>query len=140
MAQALQFLQVALTVFPEKPESDSCFSYARYDRTTLHYYEGLVFLRLGQPRLAWTAFSRIDEMKPPPPGRVRAEFLKQKAYTSLVLGNMIQTCIYLEAAVKATQEIDSDLAFSDAYSLYEHVLAVWGQEQRVRALARLFQR
>jgi transcriptional regulator with XRE-family HTH domain len=138
--EALQFLQIALTVFPAKPEEDPCFSYVRCDLTTIYLYEGLVFLRLGQPRLAWAAFSRIDELKPPPSERVRAEFLKHKAYTSLVLGNMTQTCIYLEAAVKAAQEISSDLAFSEAYTLYEHVLAIWGQEVRVRGLAKLFQR
>ncbi|HEV2654741.1 MAG TPA: hypothetical protein VGT82_07270, partial [Ktedonobacteraceae bacterium] len=75
-----------------------------------------------------------------PPERVRAEFLQQKAYTSCVLGNMVQSCIYLEAAARAAQGIESDLAFSEVYALYEHMLALWGQEPRVRALSRLFQK
>jgi tetratricopeptide (TPR) repeat protein len=105
----------------------------------LYLYQGLVFLRLGQPRLAWEAFSQIDELKPVPSERMRAEFLKYRAYTSLVLGNMIQCCIYLEAAVRAAQAIHSDLVFSEVYALYEHMLAIWGQEPRVKALATLFQ-
>ncbi len=136
--EALQFLQLAFAVFPAQPEDDPCFASARCDRSMLYLYEGLVFLRLGQPRLAWNAFAQVDELAPPE--RVRAEFLQQKAYTSCVLGNMIQSCIYLEAAARAAQGIESDLAFSEVYTLYEHMLALWGQEPRVRALSRLFQK
>ncbi len=139
-SEALQFLKLAFAVFPEAPESDSCIAYAQCDRSMLYFYQGLVLLRLGQPKLAWDAFAQIDELKPAPPERVRAEFLKQRAYTSLMLGNMIQCCIYLEAAAKAAQTIHSDLLFGDVYALYEHMLAIWGQEPRVRGLARLFQR
>jgi transcriptional regulator with XRE-family HTH domain len=138
--EALQFLQLAFAVFPAEPTYDPCFSYMRYERYMLYLYEGLVFLRLGQPKVAWDAFSRIDDLKPAPPERIRAEFLKHRAYTSMMLGNMVQSCIYLEAAAKAAQEIHSDLAFSEIYTLYEHMLALWGQEPRVRALALLFQR
>jgi transcriptional regulator with XRE-family HTH domain len=136
--EALQLLQLAFAVFPERPEDDLCFAYARCDRSMLYLYEGLVFLRLGQPRTAWNAFAQVDELAPPE--RVRAEFLQQKAYTSCVLGNMIQSCIYLEAAAKAAQGIESDLALSEVYTLYEHMLALWGQEPRVKALSRLFQK
>jgi tetratricopeptide (TPR) repeat protein len=138
--EALQFLKLAFAVFPPKPEEDTCFSYTQYDLTMLFLYEGMIFLRLGQPKHAWDAFTRIDEQKPTPPARLRAEFLKHRTYTSLVLGNMIQSCIYLEAAAKAAQAISSDLALSEIYVLYEHMLAMWGQEPRVRALAKLFQK
>ena len=137
--EALQFLKLAFLVFPPKPEDDACFAYTQYDLTMLFLYEGMVFLRLGQPKHAWDAFARVDERKPTPPARLRTEFLKHRAYTSFVLGNMIQSCIYLEAAAKAAQAISSDLVLSEIYMLYEHMLAMWGQEPRVRALARLFQ-
>ena len=136
--EALQFLQLAFAVFPEQPEDDPCFAYARCDRSMLYLYEGLVYLHLGQPRLAWDAFAQVEELTPPE--RVRAEFLKQKTYTSCILGNMVQSCIYLEAAAKAAKAIESDLAFSEVYTLYEHMLALWGQEPRVKALSRLFQK
>jgi transcriptional regulator with XRE-family HTH domain len=138
--EALQFLKLAFAVFPERLENEMHLSYAEGDRSMLYYYEGLIFLRMGQPKFAWDAFAEIDEMKPLPSPRARAEILKQKAYTSIILGNMTQSCIYLEAAAKAAQEIKSDLAFSEVYTLYEHMLAHWGQEPRVIALAQLFQR
>lgn len=138
--EALQFLQLASVIFPKKPEEEACFSYTQCDRSMLFLYEGLVFLRLGQPKLAWDAFAQVDDLRPKPPERTRAEFLLQKAYTSFVLGNMVQSCIYLEAATKAAQAIHSDLSFSQAYTLYEHMLALWGQESRVRGLSRLFQK
>jgi transcriptional regulator with XRE-family HTH domain len=138
--EALQFLQLAMAIFPDTPEEDTCSIYAYCDRSLLFLYEGLIFLRLGLPKRAWEAFSQVDNLKPTPPERVRAEFLKLKTYTSLMLGNMIQCCIYLEAAVRSAQEINSEMAFCDAYVLYEHMLVVWGQEPRVRSLARLFQR
>ena len=78
-------------------------------------------------------------MKPAPPERMRAEFLRYRAYTSLVLGNMTQSCVYLEAAARAAQAINSELAFSEIYTLFEDMLAIWGQECRVKGLAMLFQ-
>lgn len=138
-AEALQLLKLAMAVFPPRPEEDACIAYAQCDRSLLYLYQGLVFLRLGQSRLAWEAFSQVDEMKPAPPERMRAEFLRYRAYTSLVLGNMTQSCVYLEAAARAVQAINSDLATSQIYTLYEDMLAIWGQEPRVRGLAMLFQ-
>lgn len=137
--EALQFLQLAFAVFPDQPENDPSFPYTRCDRSLLYLYEGLIFLRLGQPKVAWDAFSQVDDLKPAPPERVRTEFLHQKAYTSCLLGNIVQSCIYLEAAARAAQEIESDLAFSEVYALYMHMLSLWGQETRVKALAQLFQ-
>ncbi|HEU5229291.1 MAG TPA: helix-turn-helix transcriptional regulator [Ktedonobacteraceae bacterium] len=138
--EAIHFLKLAFALFPDRPENDPCASYAQCDHSMLFLYEGLVFLRLGQPKIAWDALAQIDEMKPAPPERMRAEFLKHKTYTALILGNMIQSCVYLEAATRAAQEISSDLIFSEAYVLYEHMLALWGKETRVRELAYLFQR
>jgi tetratricopeptide (TPR) repeat protein/DNA-binding XRE family transcriptional regulator len=138
-SEALQLLKLAMAVFPLKPEEDACIAYAQCDRSLLYLYQGLVFLRLGQSRLAWEAFSQVDEMRPAPPERMRAEFLRYRAYTSLVLGNMTQSCVYLEAATRAVQALNSDLACSEIYTLYEDMLAIWGQEPRVKGLAILFQ-
>lgn len=135
--EALQFLKLAFAVFPDKPEADPCFIYTQCDRSMLYLHEGLIFLRLGQPKLAWDAFAQVDELNVS--NRKRAEFLKHKTYTAIMLGNMIQSSIYLEAATRATIEINDELAFSEIYTLYEHMLALWGQEPRVRDLARLFQ-
>ncbi len=138
--EAINFLQLAFALFPDKPETDPCAAYAPCDHSMLFLHEGLVFLRLGRPKNAWEALAQIDDMKPMPPERIRTEFLKHKTYTAFALGNMIQSCVYLEAAVKAAQAIHSDLIFSEVYTLYEHMLALWGQETRVRELAHLFQR
>jgi transcriptional regulator with XRE-family HTH domain len=137
--EARQLLKLALAIFPAHPETDLCFSYTHYDLSMLYLYEGIVFLRLGLIKHAWEAFSLVDTLKPTPNKRTRAEFLKYRAYTSLLLGNMTQCCIYLEAAAKAALEISSDLVFGEVYAIYEHVLAIWGQEPRVRLLAKLFQ-
>ncbi|WP_220193685.1 helix-turn-helix domain-containing protein [Ktedonospora formicarum] len=138
--EAMQFLRLAMTIFPEHPQEDTAFSYTQCDRSLLYFYQGQVSLHLGKPRQAWEVFAQVDEIKPKPPERTRAEFLKLKAYTSLVLGNMVQSCIYLEAAAHAAQSINSDLIYTEIYTLYEHMLSIWGQEARVRSLAHLFQR
>lgn len=137
--EARQLLKLALAVFPTHPEDDQCFSYTHYDRSMLYLYEGIVFLRLGLTKHAWDAFSLVDTLTPTPKKRTRAEFLKYRAYTSLLLGNMTQCCIYLEAAARVALEISSDFVFGEVYAIYEHMLAVWGQEPRVRLLAKLFQ-
>lgn len=138
--EALQFLKVAFTVFPIDATGEPGLVYAQCDYSLLYLYQGLVFLRLGQPKLAWDALAQVDDLQPPPDERIRAEFLKHRAYTSFMLGNMIQACVYLEAAVKTAQEVESDFALGEAYTIYEHLLAAWGQEPRVRALAQLFQK
>jgi hypothetical protein len=137
--EALQFIQLASAVFPEHLQHEDCMAYMQCDRSLLYLYQGLVALRLGQARQAWDAFSLVDELKPVPPERVRADFLRYRAYTSIMLGNMLQSCIYLEAAARAALAISSDLILSEVYVLYEHMLVIWGQEPRVRALAMLFQ-
>ena len=137
--EARQLLKLALAIFPAHPENDVCFPYTRYDIAMLYLYEGIVFLRLGLVKPAWDAFSLVDTLKPAPNNRTRAEFLKYRAYTSLLLGNVTQCCIYLEAAAKAAREISSDLVLGEVYAIYEHMLAMWGQEPRVRLLAKLFQ-
>ncbi len=76
--EALQFLHLAITIFPDAPEEDPCSAYAHCDRSLLFLYEGLIFLRLGRPRRAWEAFSQVDSLKPTPPERVRSDFLKLK--------------------------------------------------------------
>ena len=98
-----------------------------------------MFLRIGRPQEAWEALAHIDEMKPAPLERMRAEILREKAYIACVLGKMIQSCIYLEAAAIAAGEMQSDLNIGGTYALFEHILALWGQEPRVRSLAQLFQ-
>ena len=98
--EALASLEAALAWFPETPEQDPSFAYTRWDESLLYLYEGQMFLRIGQPQEPWEAFAHIDELQPAPAERVRAEVLRLKAYTSCVLGHMIQSCIYLEAARK----------------------------------------
>ncbi len=137
--ESLQFLKLALAVFPDQPQNDPCCSYIQCDRSLLLLYEGLVFLRLGQPHYAWDALTQIELQQPGPSPRLRAEILWQRAYVSIMLGNMVQSCVYLEAAAKAALEVNSDLLSDGVYTLYEHMLALWGQEPRVRSLARLFQ-
>ncbi|HEX4206307.1 MAG TPA: helix-turn-helix transcriptional regulator [Ktedonobacteraceae bacterium] len=138
--EALRFLQLAIAVFPEKPKDDMFAAYAHCDRSLIYLYEGLIFLRLGRPTSAWEAFAQVDSLKPAPSERMRAEFLRHKTYTALALRNMIQSCIYLEAATNSARAIGSELALSEVFALYEQMLAVWGQESRVRLLAKLFQK
>jgi transcriptional regulator with XRE-family HTH domain len=137
--EALQSLEAALLFFPETPQEDPSYAYTLCDESLLSLCEGRMFLRIGRPQEAWEALAHIDEMKPAPLERMRAEILRDKAYIACVLGKMIQSCIYLEAAAIAAGEMQSDLNVGETYALFEHMLALWGQEPRVRSLARLFQ-
>ncbi|HTK06300.1 MAG TPA: helix-turn-helix domain-containing protein [Ktedonobacteraceae bacterium] len=135
---AMQYLQLAMATFPEQPEEDLAYNYTRMDYSQLMLYEGLILLRLGQPQFAWNAFAQIDEFRPAIPRRLRTEVLYQKACTALALGHMVQCCVYLEAAVKAAREIKSIYFLNESFALYEQLLSFWGQESRVRVLAKLF--
>jgi transcriptional regulator with XRE-family HTH domain len=137
--EALASLEAALLFFPETPQEDPSFSYTLCDQSLLLLCEGLIFLRIGHPKEAWETLARIDALSPPPAERVRVEVLRYKASISCLLGNMVQSCVYLEAAARAAHGIQSEWGIGEVYVLYEHMLALWGQEPRVRALARLFQ-
>ena len=136
--EAIQYLQLAIATFPERPEQDLAFSYTRIDTSMLLHYEGLILLHLGYPQLAWNVLMQVDLLRPAPSRRMRVEILQQKASIAVIQNKLMQSRIYVEAAVKAAREIRSTFFISENFALYERMLALWGQDARVRILARFF--
>jgi tetratricopeptide (TPR) repeat protein len=136
--EAMQYMHLAMTTFPDEPEEDLAYPYTCGETGLLILHEGLILLKLGEPQLAWDIFTLVEDLKPAVSRRTRAEILHYKAAIALVQRHMMQCCVYLEAAIKAACDIKSVFFLSENYALYENVLACWGQESRIRILGKLF--
>ncbi|MGH2479494.1 MAG: hypothetical protein ACRDHW_07570 [Ktedonobacteraceae bacterium] len=130
---------LALEIFPHVPESDSQYDYTHFNHFTLANFRGLMYLQLEQPQEAWQIFTQVDKVIPQGLIPQRVELLTRQATTSLELGDLEQTSVYMEAATLAAQKLGSDLRLNENVETYLLAQAKWPQEKRVKALAELFQ-
>lgn len=136
------FLNLAYEHFPEKPEEDPSFRYADCGYFTLVYWNGLNCLRLGQYEEAAKTFATLDGLHPKiqVPERIRIEFLNHQASTFIKLGDVEQSCVYLEAAVKASSQIGSKRRYTESYKVFRQIPMKWQNVPRVKDLHSLFVR
>lgn len=137
--EALRFNGLAQEVFPEHPEQDLHFAYTHFNDFTRVNFEGLMYLHLEQPKEAWSAFAQIDTSVPASLVPQRAELLSRQALTSVVLGDLDQSCAYVELAATAASKIGSDLRFNEVCETYLLMQNKWKHEPRVKSLAEFLQ-
>lgn len=140
--EALYFQGMARDSFPDDPRSDPTYFYSDGGPYTLSLWDGFIYLDLNQPKDAEKAFVKVDGLAPKieVPERVRIEFLVYQSATYLMLNELEQSCIYLEAAVKAAVELGSEKRYGEAFDVYQQMRRSWSQEPQVKALADLFMR
>jgi len=131
---------LALDTFPSDPEDDPQYDYTHFNHFTLANFHGLMYLQLEQPQKAWQVFMQVEKIIPQGLVPQHVELLSRQATTALELGDLEQTCAYLEAATSAALELGSDLRFSENSETYLLAQTKWPQEKRIKALAELFQR
>lgn len=136
--EALRYRVLAEDSFPAQPEADPHFEYTHFNHFTRINFEGLMYLHLGQPKEAWLSFAQIDKNVPSTLVPQRVELLSRQALTSVALGDLEQSCKYIESATTAALKIGSDLRYSEAIETYEQMLSKWPHERRVKALEELF--
>jgi tetratricopeptide (TPR) repeat protein len=137
--EAKQSLSLARDLFPEHPEEDPHFSYVPVDHFFFANHEVLTQLHLNQPNQAWERLTRIDKDLPTTFVPRRVELQNRQADASLKLGDMEQTCTYVELAGTSALKLGSDLRYSEACETYQQTQLKWPHERRVKALAELFQ-
>jgi hypothetical protein len=130
---------LALDTFPDIPEDDNQYEYTHFNRFTLTNFQGLMFLQLGQPQDAWRVFSEVEKVTPQGLVPQRVELLSRQAATSLGLGDLEQTCAYLETATTSALALGSDLRYSENCETYLDAQAKRPHEKRLKPLAELFQ-
>ena len=102
-------------------------------------HEVLTQLHLNQPKQAWERLTSIDSSVPKTVVPRRVELMNRQADTSLKLGDMEQTCKYVELAGTSALQLGSDLRFSEASETHQQMQLKWPYERSVKALAELFQ-
>jgi tetratricopeptide (TPR) repeat protein/DNA-binding XRE family transcriptional regulator len=136
--EARRFLELAQQVFPVRAEEDPNFAYTHFSLTSLADLEGMMYLNLGQPELAWRAFGRAERIVPVGTAPVRLELTVRQAAATCALGELEEACRCLRAAVPMARELGSYLRVDEAYEVYERMLDTWGEEPHVREMDELF--
>jgi tetratricopeptide (TPR) repeat protein len=135
---ALEMLQRAYDVFPERPEDDLHFAYTHFRWLTLHNLEGLVYLHLGQAQQAWSSFGKVDQAVAQAIVPQRVEVTVYQAATAVKLGELEQSCSLLTIAVEAAVKLGSHLRYQEASRVYDQMQMRWPREQQVKTLQELF--
>ena len=132
--EADHFMGLARDTFPEHPEEDPTYVCTNWDSFTRDNYEVIAYLQLNQPKNAWQVCEKIAKTETLRTTQ-RAELLVRQAETSFAFGKMDQCCSYVEQAVGAAWELDSDLRYNQAYNVYQLLLNRWPREKGVQDLA-----
>jgi len=140
---ALRYLGMAYDHFPTQPQDDSWFFYSCAGSiSVLHFYEALTYKDLKQHKNAWTALTKVDSLssKVPMIESGRLEFLNLQARTIAKLGNMEQSCKYLEASVEGADATGYTVWREEAEEVYQELAEIWPHELRIKRLGKLFQK
>ncbi len=135
--EARHFLDLAYTTFPENSKEDPNFSYTHFKLP--QGFEAVMYLNLKQAEKAWESLAKIDASVPMAAIPDRVELSIDQARASLLLGDMIQSCKYVEFAATSASALGSHLRYNEAYNLYQQMQMQWPREQQVKALAGHFQ-
>jgi transcriptional regulator with XRE-family HTH domain len=138
---ALRYLGLAQEHFPTQPEADPNFLYLYMSasRPALHLYEALTFSDLKQPKDAWKALMQVNGTQPrmPVTESTRIEFINLQAKTAAMLGNMEESCTYLQAGVDAADAAGYSIWREEATEIYQDLVRIWPHELQVRRLGNL---
>ena len=135
--EALRYMGLAHDTFPDHPQDDPNFSYTHYDHYYLYLYEGLMYLKLGQPEHALRSYARLNT---PLYASRKTEISGREAAALLAVGDLDQCCMKVETAANLALSIDSDLRYSEALDIHQGMLIKWPHERQVLRLTELFQR
>lgn len=134
--EALHFLDLAYTTFPQNPKDDPNFAYTHFKLP--QGYEGLMYLNLRQPAKAWEALMKVDQATPKTIVPDRVELSLRQAKASVALGNLEQSHAYLDFSITSAVALNSPLRYNEAYEVYQRMKQVWPTERKVRDLNDLF--
>ena len=138
--ESLHFLVLAHRVFPTQCDADPGFAYTHFNHWSLTSFEGQMYLNLGQYRRAWELFGRMDKTIPKTLVPNRVELAVRQAATAAGLGDLEQSCSYVEAALHASIEAGNQLRYNEVYAVYETLYDKWQNEPRMHNLAISFAR
>ncbi len=141
---ALRYLGLAQEHFPAQPEEDPNFLYMcmSASRPALHLYEALTFSDLKQPNDTWKALMQVNGIQPrmSVTESTRIEFINLQAKTAAMLGNMDESCTYLQTAIEAADKAGYSVWREEAAEVYQEMMKLWPHELQVRRLGKLFQK
>jgi transcriptional regulator with XRE-family HTH domain len=143
--EALRYIGNAQETFPDRFEEDPSFLYADSGLSVLFMYDGLMHLDLGQPELAWNAFSNVIDGESLQPkitiGELtHLEFINLLAKTAVASHDQERSRTYIEAAVSRSKVLNSQWGRSEAWDVYQTMRIVWPSDTKVRTLAEHFRK
>ncbi|GCE22237.1 AfsR/SARP family transcriptional regulator [Dictyobacter kobayashii] len=134
--EAKHALEIAYTIFPEKPQEDPHFTYTHFKLP--QGFEVVVYLNLKQAGKAWDILTKIDASVPMTTIPDRVELSIDQARASLLFGDMHQSGKYVELAANSAHVLGSHLRYNETYNIYKQMHIKWPQEQYIKGLAEIF--
>jgi tetratricopeptide (TPR) repeat protein len=133
---AYRYMGLAKESFPNDFRSDPSFLIADSDLAQLYAYEGEMYLKLGQPQLAWQALANIDGINPTMPigEYTQLSFLAKQARTGVGLRDIELSGKYAETLILLTHKLNSQYGASKINEVIDIMQLMWPTEPRVKAL------
>ena len=140
--EALKYLALTKETFPEHPEDDPSFLYADCGLSSIHHYEGLMYLEFNQPEKAWNTFAQVEGLKSKivVPERTIIEIVNCQAESATAERDMEKACACIQTGVAGALRLKSEKRFNDTFTIYRQMRQVWPFERQIQSLAELFQR
>lgn len=134
--EALHFLELSYKTIPVSPKEDPHFSYTHFGLP--QGYESLLYLDLQQPQKAWDILTAQSKNIPVAIVPDRVTLWIRQTRTLIALGNMEESCAYLESSIAAARTLNSPLYLEETWGVYQQLCAKWPNEQQARELTDLF--
>jgi transcriptional regulator with XRE-family HTH domain len=134
--EARHFLDLSYQTIPLSPKEDPNFSYTHFGSPK--GYESLFYLDHQQPQKAWDLLVAQSKSMPPTVVPDHVTLLLRQTRALIALGNLEESCIYLEASVATSRTLNSQLRIEETHDVYQQLLAQWPQERRAKDLADVF--
>ncbi|HEU5383632.1 MAG TPA: hypothetical protein VFV38_50170, partial [Ktedonobacteraceae bacterium] len=132
--EALRLIGLAYEQFPEHPEQNPFFYSADNGLFMLIYYEGLVYLALGEPEKALQAFEKSKELAVPE--RNRLEMVNHWGRAAILAGDLDLYTFCLEEGVRGAIALQSQKRLDEAIEIFqEQVPRSWQAESSLRQVA-----
>ena len=140
--EARRSIGLAQESFPTHPVDDPASLYIHFSESGLYLHEGLALLDLHKPDKALDVLLHIDGLHPKIEisERSRIDVLNQQARAAGTKGDLEQFHLYLENAVTSALKLGSELRYSEAWNVYEHVRNMHGHVPLIKNLNYLFAR
>ena len=140
--EALSQIGLAHEHYPVQPNFDRAYYYTHITRYSLYVFgEGQTRLYLNQPKEAAEQFTYVEKQLLGSETEIlsRVDLFYYQAEASRMLGDLENSSVYVQEAVKLAKNANSRLYYNKILATYQEMRKKWQHESKVSDLEELFQ-